>query len=145
MKRSFRTILVHEVMTGAVVTVSAEDSLQHALDLFEKYHVHELPVLEGGRCIGIVTAGDLKLLTPAYPLFPVQEDVRQVLRELKVASAMTTEPRTISPKASLLEAVKSLQQDRIESLLVTEGDNLRGILSTSDIWRCIIAQYEPAT
>ena len=33
MKRSFKTIRVREVMTTTLVTVSPEDSLQHALDL----------------------------------------------------------------------------------------------------------------
>lgn len=144
MKRSFRTIRVHEVMTDAVVTVRAEDALQHALDLFEKHQVHELPVIEGERCVGIMTAGDLKLLTPAYPLFPVQDEIRQVLRELKIASAMTVEPVAIQPEASLLEAVKQLYHNRIESLLVMKDDRLVGVLSISDIWRCVIAQYEPS-
>jgi acetoin utilization protein AcuB len=143
MKRSFETIQVREVMTDSPVSVRADDSLQRALDLIDKHQVHELPVLESGRCIGIVTAGDLKLLTPAYPLFPVQEDVRQALHELKVATAMTIEPETISPEASVLEAVKRLHQLRIESLLVTEGDKLLGVLSVSDILRLVIAEYEP--
>lgn len=144
MKRSFETIHVREIMTPSPVSVRADDSLQRALNLIDKYQIHELPVLENGRCIGIVTAGDLKLLTPAYPLFPVQEDVRQALHELKVATAMTIEPETISPEASLLEAVKRLHQLRIESLLVTTGDQLLGVLSVSDVLRLVIAEYEPA-
>lgn len=144
MKRSFKTLHVREIMTDSPVSVRADDSLQRALDLIDKHQVHELPVLESGRCIGIVTAGDLKLLTPAYPLFPVQEDVRQALHELKVATAMTLEPETISPEASILEAVKRLHQLRIESLLVTEGDQLLGVLSVSDVLRLVIAEYEPA-
>ncbi len=143
MKRSFETIHVGEIMTRSPVSVRADDSLQRALDLIEKHHIHELPVLESGRCIGIVTAGDLKLLTPAYPLFPVQEEVRQALRELKVATAMTIEPVTISPEASVLEAVKRLHHHRIESLLVTEGEQLIGVLSVSDVLRLVIAEYEP--
>lgn len=144
MKRSFETVRVREIMTHSPVSVHADDSLQRALDLIDKHQVHELPVLESGRCIGIVTAGDLKLLTPAYPLFPVQEEVRQALHELKVATAMTIEPETIGPEASVLEAVKRLHRHRIESLLVTEGDELVGVLSVSDVLRLVIAEYESA-
>jgi acetoin utilization protein AcuB len=143
MKRSFRTIRVREVMTTSPVTVSPEDSLQHALDLLDKYQVHELPVVEHtGRLIGIVTDGDLKLLTPAYPLFPAQEEIRQALRELKVAVAMTIEPVVIGPDATLLEATKRLFEHSIGSLLVAEGDRLFGLLSVSDILRLIIEQHE---
>jgi len=143
MKRNFRTLRVHEVMTSTPVTVSLEDSLKHALDLLDKHQVHQLPVVEpSGRLIGIVTQGDLKLLTPVYPLFPAQEEIRQALRELKVAHAMTLEPVVISPEATLLEATKLLFEHRIGSLLVTEGERLLGLLSVSDVLRVVIEQHE---
>jgi len=142
MKRSFRTLRVREVMTTAPVTVGPEDSLQHAVDLLEKYQVHELPVVEQGRLIGIVTDGDLKLMTPAYPLFPDQDEIRQALRDLKVAAAMTVEPVVIGPEATLLEATKLLYERSIGALLVTEEDRLLGILSVSDVLRIVIEQHE---
>ena len=143
MKRSFRTIRVREVMTTSPVTVRPEDSLQRALDLLDKYQVHELPVVEhSGRLIGIATRGDLKLLTPVYPLFPAQEEIRQALRALKVAEAMTVEPVVIGPEATLLEATKRLFEHGIGSLLVAEGARLLGLLSVSDILRIVIEQHE---
>jgi len=142
MKRNFKTTQVREIMTTAPVTVGPEDSLQHALDLLEKYQIHELPVAEHGRLIGIVTDGDLKLMTPAYPLFPTQEEIRQALRDLKVAEAMTVEPITISPEATLLEATTQLYERSIGSLLVAEEDRLLGIISVSDILRIVIEQHE---
>ena len=142
MKRSFKTVRVRDVMTTTPVTVSPEYSLQHALELLEKHQIHELPVVEQGRLIGIVTGGDLKLMTPAYPLFPTQEEIRQTLRDLKVASAMTIEPVTISPDVTLLAATQQLYECSIGSLLVAEGDRLLGIISVSDILRIIIEQYE---
>jgi acetoin utilization protein AcuB len=143
MRRSFRTIRVRDVMTTNPVTVRPEDSLQRALDMLDKYHVHELPVVaHGGRLIGIVTDGDLKLLTPAYPLLPAQEEVRQTLRDLKVATAMTVEPVAISPEANLLEATKRLFEHSISSLVVTEGERLLGLLSVTDVLRIIIEQHE---
>lgn len=142
MKRSFKTVRVRDVMTTTPVTVSPEDSLQHALDLLEKHHIHELPVVEQGRLIGIVTGGDLKLMTPAYPLFPTQEEIRQALRDLKVAAAMTVEPVTIEPDATLLQATKQLYERSIGSLLVVEGERLFGLISVSDILQRVIEQYE---
>ena len=143
MKRSFKTIRVREVMTTTLVTVSPEDSLQHALDLLDKYQVHELPVVTPqGRLIGIVTDGDLKLMTPVYPLVPDQQEIRQTLRNLKVAAAMTVEPVVINPEATLLEATKQMQERSIGALLVAEEDHLFGIISVSDILRIVIEQQE---
>jgi acetoin utilization protein AcuB len=142
MERSFRTLRVREVMTTSPVTVVSGDSLQHALDLLEKYGVHELPVIEQGRLIGIVTDGDLKLFTPAFPLSRDPEEIRQTLRDLTVAEAMTVEPEVISPDATLLEATERLYERSIGALLVTEGENLLGLISVSDILRLIIEQHE---
>lgn len=143
MKRSFKTIRVRDVMTTTLVTVSPEDSLQHALDLLEKYHVHELPVVAPqGYLIGIVTAGDLKLMTPVYPLFPDQEEIRQTLRDLRVAAAMTVEPVVINPNATLLDATKQLFARGIGALLVAEEEKLLGVLSVSDVLRIVIEQQE---
>lgn len=142
MKHSFRTLRVGEVMTTTPVTVGPEDSLQHALALLDKHQIHELPVVEQGRLIGIVTNGDLKHFTPAFPLAVDQEEMRQTLRAIKVAAAMTVEPLVIGPEATLLEATKLLYERSLGALLVAEGERLRGILSVSDILRIIIEQHE---
>lgn len=43
-----------------VVTVSPQDTTDHAADLMRKYAVRRLPVVEHGGCpVGIVTLGDL--------------------------------------------------------------------------------------
>jgi len=81
-------------------------------------------------------------MTPAYPLFPTQEEIRQALRDLKVAEAMTVEPVTISPEMTLLEATTQLYERSIGSLLVAEEDRLLGIISVSDILRIVIEQHE---
>ena len=142
MKRSFKTIRVHEVMTTTLITVSPEDSLQHALDLLERHQVHELPVVQRNHLVGIVTDGDLKLMTPAYPLFPDHEEIRQALRDLKVAAAMTVEPVVIGPDATLLEATQQLYDRSIGALLVAEDNRLLGVLSVSDVLRIVIEQQE---
>lgn len=142
MQRNFQTLLVKEVMVDSPVTVSPGDSLQHALSLLEKHQVHELPVVEHGRLIGIVTDGDLKFFTPAYQLFRDQEELRQALRELPVAEAMTVEPVSITPEATLLEATKLMYDRSLGALLVVEGETLLGLLSVSDILRLVIEQHE---
>jgi CBS domain-containing protein len=81
-------------------------------------------------------------MTPVFPLVPDQQEIRQTLRDLKVAGAMTIEPVVISPDATLLSAAKELLERRIGSLLVAEDDHLLGILSVSDILRIVIEQHE---
>ena len=52
---------VSEVMTRDVITVTREDSVVHCIALMKKHHVRHLPVVEGGKAIGMVSLRDLFL------------------------------------------------------------------------------------
>ena len=53
------TLLVRELATSPVVTIGANDSVHQALDLIADCEVDHLPVLDGGRLVGICTRADL--------------------------------------------------------------------------------------
>ena len=50
---------VREIMTRRLVTVSPEDGLAQAAGLMAKEQVRRLPVVSGGRLVGMVTTKDL--------------------------------------------------------------------------------------
>ena len=50
---------VGEVMTAPAVTVTPEDAVMGALSLMTKRRIRHLPVVSGGRVIGLVSIGDL--------------------------------------------------------------------------------------
>lgn len=52
-------VTVGEVMTRAVVTVGAHRSIEAAARLMLDHRISALPVLEGGRLVGILTETDL--------------------------------------------------------------------------------------
>jgi CBS domain-containing protein len=50
---------VREVMTAPAITVAPDDSVLAALALMTRRRIRHLPVVESGRCVGIVSIGDL--------------------------------------------------------------------------------------
>ena len=48
-----------EVMTAPALTVAPGDSVLGALSLMTRRRIRHLPVLEDGRCVGVVSIGDL--------------------------------------------------------------------------------------
>ncbi|MBQ6799440.1 MAG: CBS domain-containing protein [Oscillospiraceae bacterium] len=50
---------VREIMTRRLVTVSPEDGLAQAAGLMAKERVRRLPVVSGGKLVGMVTTKDL--------------------------------------------------------------------------------------
>jgi len=49
-----KTILVSDVMTTDLITITPDTHVLHIIDIMIKKHVRRLPVLEAGRVIGIV-------------------------------------------------------------------------------------------
>ena len=47
-------------MTHKVHSVGADEAPERALELMQKHDVGRLPVLQGGRLVGIVTRSDLR-------------------------------------------------------------------------------------
>jgi len=50
---------VWQIMTSPVITVTLENSVQDCMRLVTERRIRHLPVLEGGRVIGMVSIGDL--------------------------------------------------------------------------------------
>ena len=50
---------VSEVMTSPAITVRPDESILGALALMTQRRVRHLPVMEGGKCVGVVSIGDL--------------------------------------------------------------------------------------
>ncbi len=59
MKRLRRSIKVEEVMNDKVVTITAQEPLRVAADLFRENLFHALPVVEKGKLVGMITTYDL--------------------------------------------------------------------------------------
>jgi CBS domain-containing protein len=57
--RSSADTPVRDIMSSPVITVSLETSVQQCMQLMTDRHVRHLPVVEGGRVIGMVSIGDL--------------------------------------------------------------------------------------
>lgn len=68
------------------------------------------------------------------------EEIRQHLKRLKVANAMTIDPLVINPQAPLADAAEMLLRYQIGSLPVVENQKVVGILSVSDIVKAYIEQ-----
>ena len=50
---------VHELMTPDVTTCAPEDPIEKAMAVMTAHRIRHLPVMSGGRLLGIVSIGDL--------------------------------------------------------------------------------------
>jgi len=52
--RRAKSILVGDIMTTDLITITADTHLQMILDIMIKKHIRRIPVLESGEVVGIV-------------------------------------------------------------------------------------------
>ncbi len=57
--RSSAETPVRDIMTFPVITVSPDDTVQTCMQLMTDKRVRHLPVVDGGRVVGMVSIGDL--------------------------------------------------------------------------------------
>lgn len=72
---------VRDVMTKHVISCSPDQTMQHAQDLMREHHFRHLPVMDGGRIIGMLSLRD----TLALRLQESEEEIH-VLRDAVVAA-----------------------------------------------------------
>ncbi|HEY0272969.1 MAG TPA: CBS domain-containing protein [Chitinophaga sp.] len=58
--RNSRETLIRDIMTEHPISVTAEDTLEHCMQLMTDKHIRHLPVVDGQqRLVGLVSIGDL--------------------------------------------------------------------------------------
>ena len=57
--RNFEEDQLSLIMRKKIITISSDNTVEDAADIFYKQRIHRLPVVEGSRLVGIVTPTDL--------------------------------------------------------------------------------------
>ncbi len=59
MGRSSKEMKIAEIMTGDVVTITPDHTVEECMRIVTEYRIRHLPVIEGDRLVGIISIGDL--------------------------------------------------------------------------------------
>jgi acetoin utilization protein AcuB len=129
-----RMLLVKDSMTREVVTLSPQTTAGEALALCRERRIRHLPVLDGGRLVGIVSDRDLRSATPA-----LGDPARaEALRRILVPEVMAREVATIHPDDPIEEAANAMREKTIGCLPVVENGALLGIVTSSDVMEALV-------
>ena len=142
-------VTVAEVMTPDPITVMPDDSLRLARDRMAEGNFRRLPVVQGGRLVGIITDRDLR--RAANSPFVLRERWYDdlILDQIKVWGAMTANPITVEANAPLVIAARLMRDHKIGGLPVVaaetepEGEKrLVGIITETDLLNYLIRWLE---
>src|ERR671926_1513312 len=129
-----RMLRVRDAMTREVVALGPEASAAQALGLCRVNNIRHLPMVEGGRRVGIVSDRDLRDVSPPRG----SADEENTLGWVRVRDIMTREPVTIHPLDTIEHAAREIYDRRIGCLPVVSDGELAGIITSSDLMRTLI-------
>jgi acetoin utilization protein AcuB len=129
---------VADVMTPNPVTISPSNSLRTAKRLMEEGNFRRLPVVEGGRLVGIVTDRDLRLALNSPLVLRDKWYDSYLLDHMSVEACMTPDPVTIGPDASLEEAIRLILERKFSGLPVVKESQVIGIVTVTDLLQFLL-------
>jgi acetoin utilization protein AcuB len=120
-------------MNREVITIAPETSLAEARELFRRHRIRRLPVVREERLVGIVSPGDVEKAMPSILDAQNSQETEFLSATTQITAIMTAAPLTVSPDASLVEAVGVMRHNKIDGLPVVEEGRLVGILSITNV------------
>jgi CBS domain-containing protein len=131
----FLDFQVQDVMSKPVA-VAPDATLAEVERLLEENEWNGLPVVAHGKLVGFVTSLDLLAAFDFGPdsLLPPYDQI--MLRH--VATVMTRQPETVTPRTPLTRVLTKLVQTRNKSFAVVDPDDrLVGVVSREDVMRAL--------
>jgi CBS domain-containing protein len=118
------------IMHASPVTIAPTETLATAQALMDHEGVRQLPVVENGKLIGMLSERDL-------------HGHIGYLERTKVDAAMSGSPVTVAPTELAERATRILLEHKVNALPVVEGGGqLVGVVSRSDLLRLLITLIE---
>ncbi len=136
-----KSVPVSSIMTKNVVKLNLSDDLTKAEILFKKHHIRHIPVVNGNVIIGMLSYTDLLRISFADAIEDEDDVDTTVYNMFTVEQVMAKKLVSISPETTIKEAAQILASKEFHALPVCEGDLLVGIITTTDLIKCLIDQY----
>lgn len=119
---------VSTVMVKDVITVDEDDDLTDVAGILIDKNIGAIPVLSDGEMEGILTKSDFIYLCKA-----------KAYEKISVKDIMTSDIISISADDRLIHARKVIMDSKVGRLLLTEDNELAGIITSKDIAKAFVS------
>ena len=107
-----------------VLTVTGDTPVREAVALLAERKIGAVPVVEGGRVVGIMSERDV--------IYRLRSEGAAML-DWTVGQIMTAPAITVAPGSEIMGALALMTRRRIRHLPVVEGEALIGVVSIGDL------------
>ncbi len=129
---------ISEVMTADPDWVHTAQPISEVYDMFKENTYHHVPVLDGRKPVGMISATDI--LSLVYDIDGSDDRMLRTFLDIQfnIEDAMSTELVTVTADAKVREVADAMSSGSIHSVLVvdSEGD-MEGIVTSTDLIRLL--------
>jgi acetoin utilization protein AcuB len=126
MSKPIPTIQKH--MTTSPHSIGADQPLSRAHAFLREHRIRHLPVLTGGKLVGMLSDRDLHLVESLKDVDP---------EKVLVEDAMSTIIYAVTPDQPLDEVVSTMAEHKYGSAVVMQNGKVVGIFTTVDVCRTL--------
>ena len=126
-------LTTNDLMSIDPDTVSPDTTLRSVVSLMNKNGERQLPVVENGKLVGIITDRDVRLAVNSLLLTDEPLERISLLEKYTAESCMTRKPKTVTPDTPIHTVAQILSAYKYGALPVVEDDKLVGIISVTDL------------
>ena len=121
-------IPVRDYMSTIPHSIGSEQMLSVAHEMMRRHSIRHLPVLQGGKLVGLVSDRDLRFIETLKDVDP---------ERVRVEEAMATDIYAIDPTEMLAKVAAEMAERKLGSAVVMQQGKVIGILTTTDICRAL--------
>ena len=129
---------VKDFMTKKVVYVSPDTTVAHAADMMREQGLRRLPVIENDKLVGIVTERTMAEASPSKATILSIYEMNYLLNKTKIRDVMICDVVTVSPYASLEDAIYTMMKNRVGIVPVVESGQVYGVITDKDVFKAFL-------
>lgn len=114
---------ISKYMTTVPHTIGADQTLAKASEIMAKHRIRHLPVLDGGKLVGILSERDVQLVETFRDVNP---------KEVKVDEAYSRDPYIASPESTLSDVCEHMAAHKYGCALIVDNHKLVGLFTWVD-------------
>ena len=129
-------------MTSDVITLNYNDDLTTAEKLFKANKIRHIPVVSDNRVVGMLSYTDLLRISFADAVDEEEHMVDTVVYNMfTIEQVMAKNLVKVSSDALIKDVAEILSNNEFHAMPVIDGDELVGIVTTTDLINYLIEQY----
>jgi len=119
---------VAQIMSRDVAVVPRKATVAEAAKIMASRNISCVAILDDGEAVGVFTEADLLKRVVATKRNPAATKMEEVMSSCAMS---------VPPDYSILSAKKTMEDTNIQTLVVTDGKKLRGIVTRTDLFMAI--------